>query len=301
MGIYRKIKCILSHTFNHTIPYFYKSVFYKRCTHAIWFPAFLCLFLFTNSLAPCAEYKYTIYFYNPETNINNFASLKKEFDLYLARFGGYQFQPFSEREIFEKLISEKKDGIFIISSWHYKQLKENISIEPILVAVSKNKSTCRRIFSTSRIINDISMLSGMNVASASSEDYTKNVLIQMFGENKGAVASSIKILSVPKEIDALMSVGFGMADAAVTTDSSLAKLSVINRKLYDTLKQLLISNETLLPIVAVPKPQDENHKKLAKIIKDMEAAVEGKNKLSMLGFDGWKILNASEKEYLEKQ
>lgn len=31
----------------------------------------------------------------------------------------------------------------------------------------------------------------------------------------------------------------------------------------------------------------------------MEAAVEGKNKLSMLGFDGWKILNASEKEYLE--
>ena len=64
--------------------------------------------------------KLTIYFYNPEININNFASLKKEFDTYLSAYGEYQLQPFSEREIFEKVAVSKNDGIFIISSWHYK-------------------------------------------------------------------------------------------------------------------------------------------------------------------------------------
>ncbi|MCF6148335.1 MAG: phosphate/phosphite/phosphonate ABC transporter substrate-binding protein [Candidatus Kuenenia sp.] len=279
------------------IPYFYNRAPEKKCLLRILPLAFIFL-LFINTHAFGAEHKYTIYFYNPETNINNFASLKKEFDLYLSQFGGYQFQPFSEREMFEKLIANKKDGIFIISSWHYKKLKERIPIEPVMVAIAKNKPTCRRIFSTNRTIDDIKLLTGMNVASASSEDYTKSVLVQMFGENNGSIATSIKILSVPKDIDALMSVGFGMADGAITTDNSLAKLAAINRKLHDKLKQLLISDETLLPIVAIPKLRDENHLKLTKIIKDMETAVEGKNKLNMLGFEGWKTLNESEKEYL---
>jgi len=291
--MYGKIQHILSRACDHTIPH-------KKRLHTILSLVFVFL-LSINARALSAGHKYTIYFYNPETNINNFASLKKEFDFYLSRFGGYQFQPFSERELFEKLITNKKDGIFIISSWHYKKLKERIPIEPIMVAITKNKSTCRRVFSTTRVISDISLLGGMNVASASSEDFTKNILVQMFGENKGNIAASIKILSVPKDIDALMSVGFGMADAAVTTDNSLTKLAGINRKLHDKLKQLLISDETLLPIVAIPKPLDENHLKLAKIVKDMETVAEGKNKLNMLGFDGWKTLNESEKEYLEKE
>jgi len=44
--------------------------------------------------------KTTVYFYSSETNINNFKSLKMEFDKYLSRFGTYEFQPFSNREDF---------------------------------------------------------------------------------------------------------------------------------------------------------------------------------------------------------
>jgi len=54
----------------------------------------------------------TIYFYNPETNINNFATLKTAFDTYLVNHGGYYFQPFDSRENFEAVIKEKK-AIFI--------------------------------------------------------------------------------------------------------------------------------------------------------------------------------------------
>ena len=49
----------------------------------------------------------TIYFYSTETNINNFKSLKMEFDRYLSKLGSFEFQPFIAKETFEKHI---KDG-----------------------------------------------------------------------------------------------------------------------------------------------------------------------------------------------
>lgn len=248
-----------------------------------------------------AEHKYTVYFYNPETNINNFASLKKEFDTYLSHFGEYQFQPFSEREIFEKVAAGKNDGVFLVSSWHYKNLKKLTHVEPVMIAVSRNKSTCRKILSVKKNINDLNSLKGMIVASASSEDYTKNILRQMFGKDREDILNSIKVLTVPKDIDALMSVGFGIATASLTMENSLVKLASINQKQYEMLRQLAISEETLLPILAVPKPSNKNCRKLLKILKEMETYKEGKNKLSMIGMDRWQELGEKEKRSLEKQ
>jgi len=248
-----------------------------------------------------AGQKYTIYFYNPETNINNFASLKKEFDTYLLSFGEYQFQPFNERETFEKLITERKDGIFLVSSWHYRKLKETIPLEPMLVAVYRDKSTCRKILSVKKSIDNLNLLKGATVASAGSEEYTRSILRQMLKQNNEDVVRSLKILTVPKDIDALMSVGFGMAGAAITTEGSLAKLAMMNQKQFDMLQQLAASDDTLLPVIAAPKPYNDACKKLTSLIKEMGVRQEGKQKLTMIGLDGWKELNDSEKEILEKR
>ena len=273
------------------------EVFAKR--HLLLFCLILlpCLF---SSLSVFAGNKLTIYFYNPEISINNFSSLKKEFDTYLSAYGDYQLQPFSEREIFEKVAVSKNDGIFIISSWHYKKLKETMPIEPVLVAVCKNKSTCRKILSARKNISNLTSLKNSNIASASSEDYTRNIINQMIGDTGDGLVRSVKVLSVPKDIDALMSVGFGVAEAALTTENSFAKLAAINQKQYEMLKQLSVSEETLLPIVAVPKSLINECEQLLKVLEKMGMTPEGKNRLNMLGFDGWKVLNEQEKRILGK-
>lgn len=266
-------------------------------------PGTVALLVFLWLLFPLhvfAGQKYTIYFYNPETNINNFASLKKEFDTYLLSFGEYQFQPFNERETFEKLISERKDGIFLVSSWHYRKLKETIPLVPVLVAVSRDKSTCRKILSVKKSIDNPNLLKGATVASAGSEEYTKSILLQILKQNNEDVVRTLKILTVPKDIDALMSVGFGLAGAAVTTEGSLAKLAMMNQKQFDMLQPMAASDDTLLPVIAAPKPYNDACKQLTMLIKEMGDRQEGKQKLTMLGLDGWKELNDSEKECLEK-
>lgn len=255
--------------------------------------------LFLGAIRLTAASKYTIYFYNPETNINNFASLKIEFDTYLSNFGNYQFQPFSDKDTFEKFIAKKKDCVFLISSWHFKSLREKYPMEPVLIGVLKGKSTQRKILLAKENIKNLDLLKGGNIASAGSEDYTRNILIQMFGQKGKKIIDSLKVLIVPKDIDALMAVGFGMANSALAAESSVAKLSSINPKQYKMMKQLSASKEILLPVLARPKECDKDVEKLIAIIEKMGELSEGKNKLKMLGLDGWKRLDESEMKIFE--
>lgn len=263
----------------------------------------LCLMtgilLFLCSISPAATSRYTIYFYNPETNINNFASLKIEFDTYLASLGPYQFQPFSDKKTFEKFIAREGNCVFLISSWHFMKLKEKCPMEPVLVGVLNGKSTMRKILLAKENIKSLDLLKDGNIASAGSKDYTRNILLQMLSQKEKGIVDSLKILIVPKDIDALMSVGFGMAKSALAAESSLTKLSAINPQQYKMMKQLAVSEETLLPVVATPKGCNKDVETLVSVIEGMGKTSEGKKKLKMLGLDGWKRLNESETKRLE--
>ena len=266
------------------------------------------------SLVFCTAYadtKYTIYFYNPETNINNYALLKREFDKYLSDYGNFEFQPFSNSDTFEKYAIVEPEGIFVVSSWYYKILSKKFSIEAALIGVLEGKSMHRKILSIKEqditsadsledIIN-IDSLEGKVVTSSGNEEYTRSTLIQMLGEEKRGVIDSLKILTVPKDIDALMAVGFGIANLALTTKNSLIKLYGINPKQYNMIRTLVISDDILLPIVAVPKQSGKKTERLITIIKDMEMSLEGTRKLKMLGLDGWERLSKAERISLEEQ
>ncbi|MCP5006365.1 MAG: phosphate/phosphite/phosphonate ABC transporter substrate-binding protein [Planctomycetes bacterium] len=242
---------------------------------------------------------YTVYFYNPETNINNYVLLKGEFDKYLSDYGPFKFQPFSDRKTFEEFLIKKKDGIFLLSSWHYHDLLGKAPIKPVFVGFLKGKTTQRKILSAKEGITSIDALKGKSIASAGSEEYTKNILIQMLGKEQKDIIDSVKILTVPKDIDALMAVGFGMANSALTAEISLTKLLAINPKQYGMLNQLA-SMETLLQIVAAPNLFDENVGLLLSIIQDMVSSAEGKRNLKMISLDGWKKIGNSERLFLKK-
>ncbi len=277
-----------------------KKVF-KRYQQFVAFCLLACVLLLTPTKT-FADNTYTIYFYNPETNINNFASLKTEFDQYLSSYGSFYFQPFSDRKSFEKFVVGRSDGVFLMSSWHYRQLKREFSIamEAKLVGVSKGKATHEKILIAKNNIINIDLLKGKIIASSGNEDYTRNILMQMHGEGNRNIVDSMKILTVPKDIDALMAVGYGMADSALTTENSLAKLAAINPKQYGFLRSLSKSEEILLPIIAAPKQPEEMIRFLLAIIEKMESGLNGKKKLKMLGVDGWKKVEEFERIFLEE-
>ena len=259
-------------------------------------PVILSLFMIL--IVAVAQTGQTVFFYSSETNINNFSSLKVEFDTYLRKYGVFQFQPFSDRETFEQFASGDPAGVYLVSSWHYKSLREKIPIRPVLVGVSRGRSTQRRVLTSDAALGGLADLKGKTIASSGSELYTRDLLAEMLGDE--TLLKTVHILAVPKDIDALLAVGFKMADAALTTENSLVKLSGLNPVHHAALKVVATSEETLLPIVATREGSGATVEALLGFLEEMGIRHEGSQRLKMLGLDRWKRLGPVEERILNR-
>ena len=284
------------------------DLFFSRCSHKLKPPRqssclllSLALLLGWGLLTPAtsAESGNTVFFYNPESSVDNFAALKTEFDGYLASQGAYSFQPFSERLTFENMLANKAQGVFLLSSWHYAQLNAKTPLSAVLVGVVNGQTLQRKIL-ISRDLPDISALSTATIAGAGSEEYLRGQLQQMLGNQFAELSKKIKLLTVPKDIDALMAVGFGVATAAIASENSFSKLALINPKQHAQLKTLASGEKSPLLIAAVAKPQQQEEAPLLNAIEKMSQQPGGEKKLKMLGLDGWKRIDALDAE-LTKQ
>lgn len=237
----------------------------------------------------------TLFFYSPETNVNNFSVLKAEFETYLAPVGGHRFQPFSDRETFEKRLATASDGLFLLSSWHYTQLAAKHPLEPLLVGHARGGPIQRHLlFSTE---SDVSALRGRRIATAGTKDFARNLLREML-PGREELMDTIDLLVVPKDIDALMAVGFGAAQAAIATEGGVEKLARINAKQAKALQAVGKARESLLPVVAAARGVDGKSRNLLKLLSQMDSTPEGRSRLQLLGIDGLRELDAAQKERL---
>ena len=240
--------------------------------------------------------KIKIYFYSSETNINNFKSLKLEFDRYLSKLGPYEFQPFSSRDVFEKQVKDKENCLLLLSSWHYRHIHKKYALTPALTGVRNGKKYQRKILVADEKVPDVETARPGLIASASSLQYTTSVLKKML---KKYAEHTFRVLTVPKDIDALMSVGFGMAKLAFASKNAFDELKGVNPRLCSKMKVLAEGEETLLLIVALPQGFTSNRKKMVGIIKNMSMDSDGRKRIRMLGLDGWQELDSSDRSKLE--
>lgn len=240
----------------------------------------------------------TVYFYNPENNINNYSLLKSEFDAYLTKFGDYRFQPFSDRKTFERFLADDPDGLFLMSSWHYRQISIRDRLNPVLIGVLQARTTHKHLLYSHQNIKDVESLRDKKIAASGTPEFAAALLEAIFDSSKSDVASTIRILTVPKDIDALMAVGFGIADAALTSENGIEKLARLNPKQYRSLHHLASGQEFLLPVIAMSANPNDTHTALIAVLTKMGAQPDGARPLKLLGLEGWQELQKSQKTRL---
>jgi len=256
---------------------------------------FLCATVFDGAAFGTSD-KTMIFFYSSETNINNFKSLKMEFDTFLSNLGPYEFQPFSDRSTFENHIRDKKKCLLILSSWHYTNIYEAYGLKAVFTGVREGKNSQKRIW-VGKVGSDIASAKAGQIASASSVQHTRSVLSEILGTKDGT--DKLKILTVPKDIDALMSVGFGMSKSALTTANAMNSLKNINPALHKKMTVLVEGGESLLLVLAVPEAFGRNAEKPMNIIAQMAETPRGEERIRMLGLDQWQKIGASARTILE--
>lgn len=218
-----------------------------------------------------------VYFYTTETNINDFKSLQISFDQYLQHFDDYNFQAFNNKEVFEEYLKDE-NIVVILSSWHYKQIAKRYNLQAKLVALKEESITDTKVLVGKRGSSYVGTLT-----TPFSHEYVTTHI------NKITLDSSLHILNVPKEIDALMSVGFGMSQFALVSKESFELLKKTNNFLASQMEIFSESTPTLRILVA-SKIQKHNNKECIEIFTTMDSKDEGKKVLSMLGVDKIVIL-----------
>jgi hypothetical protein len=237
--------------------------------------------------------KITLYFYSSETNINNYRTLKTQFDGYLAKKGAYDFQPVKDRAAFELETRECDNCLVLMSSWHYRQLSKTINLEPVLIGAANGRITQKRILvgKTGGAANIDSITA---IASASSR-LQAAALFSGLLKQRQLTHQKPQVLTVPKDIDALMSVGFGISRVALTSEAAMERLKIINPKMHARLGVWAECAETLLPVLAVRADCGSDSRKFLTVIQKMALDDEGRRQLSLIGLDGWQPVGEREK------
>ena len=232
--------------------------------------------------------KITVFYYSTETMVSNYVSLKREFDRSLASQGDFSFQPISHATTFEEVAKANPDALLLLTSWHLKKLQKEMDLFPILVGERQGQNSQSHILTTNKENQQGSDLKGVTIATAYSADFARTILLDALGRDQGFLVDSFHLLVVPKDLDALMSVRFGMAQAALSSESSFVSFQQMNPAQEGRLHVVGRGEQTLLPILAssrqiLPSAQQE----VVAILRHMADNVAGKHKLQMLGIDGW--------------
>lgn len=275
-----------------------KSSFVRDMFFSVVLAILLCVFIVSKSHADDEG----LFYYNPETTIKNYISLTKRVSEYFSKRGHFFFRPFVKSGEVENTIQNKKHGLYLISSWHYRLLKQSTSINPLLVAHSKGKTTQKKVLVVKSTISTIEMLKKKRLSSSTDDAFSRKMLHKMLGKEGEEAVRSLKILKVPKDLDALMSLAFGVADVALSSERSLIHLAKMNPAQYGKLKILTSSDDISLPLITMIDLNNpsRSQKELIDILKSMEKSPDGLRILNMMGLDGFKELSGREAEALSK-
>jgi len=217
-----------------------------------------------------------ILYYTPKQKTQNYKDLKVLFDKYLKSYGAFEFQPFSDKKTFEQFVS-RSNCLFMLSGYHFKEIARNYNLKPLLVEKSGNTvSETNVLIAKSYSVNGI-------VTSAFSSDYTNQLV-------RKSIGTKLEVLKVPKEIDALMALGYGMSQVAAVSRESFEHLKKVNPTLT---KDMRIISESL-PIYRMIVATKSNHSisnQEMELFKRMHTDLNGRKVLRLLGIDKIVTLN----------
>ena len=232
-----------------------------------------------------------IYFYNPEINTARNLVLKNTWDSYLHEKGNFEFQPVENGEDFSKLVHQESNAAFIMAEWLYSELfafpnSDKHNVQLAFRGIKNGEDTYKKILVSNKGALDFEKVT---IACSGSKARAREVIKSIYPELSSQQLEALKILLVPKDIDALMAVGYGLAEMALSTELSLSKMSLLNNNLYKDMIVLKESSPLRRSVLIFKSTNSELKASLANALLNMKNHSQGKKALTLLGLDEWKV------------
>lgn len=231
-----------------------------------------------------------IYFYNPEINTARNLVLKSAWDEYLDNGELLEFQPVDDEAEFVRLVNHSEDAAFIMADWFYSSLfsvspiKQNLEVA--FQGVRDGKDTYSKILVANKGALDFEHVT---IACSGSKARAQEILKSIYPELSSFELERLKILLVPKDIDALMAVGYGLAEMALSTEVSLLKMSGLNESIYKDMIVLRESQPLKRSVLVFKSTNSVFKRHLSQLMMNMTHTTSGLKAMNLLGLDEWRL------------
>jgi hypothetical protein len=226
--------------------------------------------------------------YDPDANLSDIVEIAAAFSRYLQRTGeNWTFQAVQQRDAFEALLKQPSSEYAIVSA-AYLRASSEFNMTPLLVPSHRGDVYYRKQLVTSKKVEARS-LSGRNIAVSGAGDERSAETQAVLAELARAGVDKPLLVSLPKDIDALMALYFGQADAALVVPNSIEVMRRITPKAVASLEVLHETHKMLRsPLCAVGKNSASRQKEfLVQYLQGMAADPDGKEIMRRMAFDAW--------------
>ena len=191
----------------------------------------------------------TIFIFNPEGKIHEVQSVKSGMESFLSANGIHdKVYIFASPKDFQNAVDRLKPDIALVASYYYITMKNRYQWYQLLSGHYNNRPGFEKILVAKKNIGSAFQLRDKSIATVilgpSSIPFIENQFLRPIGLS----AATVRLVSVSKDLDAIMALGFEQVDGAIVTLSSFNTMSGINPKTTGNLRIIL-----KLPMIDYPK------------------------------------------------
>ncbi|HOK40041.1 MAG TPA: PhnD/SsuA/transferrin family substrate-binding protein [bacterium] len=237
----------------------------------------------------------SIFFYNPDSNIENFALLVTNFTNYFkGNIPDFKIQPFVNIETLVNEALKRNPAFIILPYWNYLLLLKDKSFNPlglegILTPMVNSNVFYKKLIliKSNSSIKDIANLEGKAATTSlglQSVDFLNEFLFQDKVDLK-----KITFIWTKKDMDSLLALKFNQVQIGIISDKTYSETKKTQAAMLSDIKVLKESKE--IPEIVLIELKNNSDAKISTEIKklflNMHNSDDGKKILQLLNYDKW--------------
>ncbi|MCU0822532.1 MAG: hypothetical protein MUC95_08680 [Spirochaetes bacterium] len=190
-----------------------------------------------------------IFIFNPEGNVQQARAAKIALEKHLEDNGiSSTVYIFGNPKDFDEAVERLKPDFAVVSSYYFDAMIGQYKWQDLLSGFNAGSQGFRKILVTPDTINSPEKLKNQGIATISLGPSTIKFADERFLSPIGLSATNVRLVTVSKDIDAIMALGFGQVKGAIVTRESFSTLQRINPEAVKSLTRL-----RELPLILYPK------------------------------------------------
>ncbi len=224
--------------------------------------------------------EFNIIYFDPDGNLRNITSLQSEGNKYFQSLSPeINFWVIASEQILATEMERLKPQFMIVQSLYYSRQKASLGLKPYFIFLSKeNHFYVKKIITMNPDIKTLDSLENKVVTSALPKEITKELT---GGERNW------RILTVPKDMDALMALKFKQADAALVAENSIEAFRKLDPTDSQNINTIFTTKSIFLPLGVSTKFSTNKDliNKLTEYMKKIKSDTNGSTFINMMNFD----------------